>query len=415
MDATQSEWKLGHAGRLGYLDAISDLIDFRKIHATSSETVLRNLACTEVYLKRARKTVAKLMQLQWTNDLDIETLEAKRHWATLDELLQVITYHLPRYETVLKLCRESLAKATPSDLSFSTRFVAVYLFIKVKGSRPMTYQYLTVDMVQSAKTNGGFIDQKKFKTTGKYGFDSLYLTDTSMQVLDGYITFIRPLLKPDCDYVLVTRNGGQHSKIGQLMSKLVFDATGKYIHPTRYRQIIETASRQQLDSHEQDTISEDQKHSSVVAKVHCQKHRSREIATKAHACLQKLHGEKGAELNTDVRTRLSHSPIVSPQQDHLDDSLSELSSKNTGTDTKSNQNEPCTNSEYKHDVAKPKRKKALLFTTEEDNFLSAGIKRHGFGQWSAILKDPQYKFQEGRTANSLLSRALRRYPMTSNN
>ena len=46
--------KLGHAGRLGYLDAISDLIDFRKIQGTSSETVLRNLACTEVYLKRAQ-------------------------------------------------------------------------------------------------------------------------------------------------------------------------------------------------------------------------------------------------------------------------------------------------------------------------------------------------------------------------
>ena len=147
-----------------------------------------------------------------------------------------------------------------------------------------------------------------------------------------------------------------------------------------------------------------------MAKVHYQKHRSREIATNAHPCLQKLHGEKGTELNTDVRTRLSHSPIVSPQQEHLDDSLSELSSKNTQADTKSNQNEPWTNSECKHDVAKPKCKKAQLFTTEEDNFLSAGIKRHGFGQWSAILK-----FQEGRTANSLLSRALRRYPMTSNN
>ena len=152
-----------------------------------------------------------------------------------------------------------------------------------------------------------------------------------------------------------------------------------------------------------------------MAKVHYQKHRSREIATKAHACLQKLHGEKGTELNTDVRTRLSHSPIVSPQQDHLNYSLSQLSSKHTQADTKSNQNEPCTNSEYKHDVAKPKCKKALLFTTEEDSFLSAGIKRHGFGQWSAILKDPEYKFQEGRNANALLSRALRRYPMPSNN
>ena len=107
-----------------------------------------------------------------------------------------------------------------------------------------------------------------------------------MQVLDRYITLIRPFLKPDCDYVLVIGNGGQYSKIGQLMSKLVFDATGKYMHPTRYRQIIETASRQQFDSHEQYMISEDQKHSSVVAKVHYQKHLSPEIATKAHACLQ---------------------------------------------------------------------------------------------------------------------------------
>ena len=105
----------------------------------------------------------------------------------------------------------------------------------------MTYQYLTVEMVNKAKTNGGFIDQKMFKTAGKYGFDSLYLTETSMQVLDVYIDHIRPLLKPNCDYVLVTRNGGQHNKLGELMSKLAFDATGKYVHPTRYRQIVETA------------------------------------------------------------------------------------------------------------------------------------------------------------------------------
>ena len=35
----------------------------------------------------------------------------------------------------------------------------------------MTYQFLTVEMVRTAKTNEGFIDQKMFKTAGKYGFD----------------------------------------------------------------------------------------------------------------------------------------------------------------------------------------------------------------------------------------------------
>ena len=87
-----------------------------------------------------------------------------------------------------------------------------------------------------------------------------------MQVLDGYIDHIRLHLKPTCDYVLVTRNGGQHNKLGELMSKLVFDAIGKYVHPTRYRQIVETVSSKKLNSNAQGTISEDQKDSSVVAR-----------------------------------------------------------------------------------------------------------------------------------------------------
>ena len=89
------------------------------------------------------------------------------------------------------------------------------------------------------------------------------------------------------------------------MSKLVFDATGKYVHPTRYRQIVETASCRQLSSSAQSTISEDQKHSSVVARVHYQKQRSREVASKAHEYLERLHGKKGSELEIDVRSRLS--------------------------------------------------------------------------------------------------------------
>ena len=179
----------------------------------------------------------------------------------------------------------------------------MYLFIKVKGSRPMTYQYLTVEMVSKAKTNGGFIDQKLFKTAGKYGFGSLFLTDTSMQVLDGYINHIRPLLKPNCDYVLVTRNEGQHNKLGELMSKLVFDATGKYVHPTRYRQIVETASCRNLSSSAQNKISEDQKHSSVVARVHYQKQGARIFGTTSW-------GQGIGASQMDVRSRLSHISTV---------------------------------------------------------------------------------------------------------
>ena len=349
---------------------------------------------------------------KWTSELHIDALEAKGHWATMEELLEVVGRYLPRYESVFKTCRDKPDTVSPLELSFATKFLAVYLFIKVKGSRPMTHQYLTVEMVDKAKTNGGFIDQKQFKTAGKYRFDSLFLRDTSMQVLEGYINHIRPLVKPNCDYVLVAISGRQHNKLGEAMSKLVFDATGKYVHPTRCRQIVETASSRTLSSRAQDAISEDQKHSSVVARVHYQKRRSREVASKAHAFLERLQGERGSELEMNVRSRLS-------------ENSSSLKEQDVGkTDTSSNDEEDVTTDTTREPlVGVPKlrrenafrvtetstRRKSLMFTPEEDKFLKAGLKRHGFGQWKAILTDPDFQFQKGRTANSLLSRATRRF------
>ena len=398
IDYLQEECKLGHGGRLGYINAISEMIDFRKLHGASG-AVLGKFSATELYLKRARKTVAKMMRLQWTKDFDIETLEARGHWATMEELLDVVKFHLPRYENTVKICKSSPAQVNPSDLTFASKFVAVYLFIKVKGSRPMTYQYLTLDMIATAKERGGFIDQKTFKTAGKYGFDSLVLTDANMQVLNGYISYVRPLLKPKCDFVLVNRKGGQHGKLGEIMSKLVFDAICKYIHPTRYRQIVETQSLNQFTSEEQRILSEDQKHSSAVAKVHYQKQRSREVALKGHECLQKLQGAKGSEVDEDVHARLGDSisnalPSVEKVQIISSSSKKEALPKRI---LRSHRN-------IRH---------VLKFTTEEDNFLKEGITKHGFGQWTAILRDHDFKFQDGITADSLKKRAGMKMTLSS--
>jgi len=47
----------------------------------------------------------------------------------------------------------------------------------------------------------------------------------------------------------------------------------------------------------------------------------------------------------------------------------------------------------------------LKFTADEDGFLKKGSDRHGFGQWMAILRDLDLKFQDERTADSLKKRA----------
>ena len=221
---------------------------------------------------------------------------------------------------------------------------------------------------------------------------TLTLTDANMQVLNGYISYVRTLLKPQCDFILVNRNGDQHGKLGEIRSNLVFDVVGKYIHPTRYRQIVETQSLNELTSEEQRILSEDQKRSSAVAKVHCQEQRSREVALKGQECLQKLQGAKGSEVDEDVNVRLGDS------------------TSDAGPSVETVQN---VNSSPKKD-ALPKRilrshrniRHVLKFTTEEDNFWKEEIAKHGFGQWTAILRDDDFQFQDGRTADSLKKRAV---------
>ena len=104
----------------------------------------------------------------------------------------------------------------------------------MKGSRTMTYQFLTIPVLEKAKDNGGYVDQTEFKTAEQYMFDSVAFDEPSLTMLDHYVKHIRPLLQPRCNYVLVTRNGTQYSKLCDLMSVLVFQAIGKYIHPTRF-------------------------------------------------------------------------------------------------------------------------------------------------------------------------------------
>ena len=172
----------------------------------ASESVLRGLASTEIYLKKVRKTVSKMMRLQWTSELDIDALEAKGHWATLAE--------------------------------------------------------------------------------------------------------------------------------------------------------------------EQSTISEDQKHSSVIARVHYQKQRSREVASKAHEYLERLHGKKGSELEIDVRSRLSGNSASSEDQNG---SKTDISSNDEGETIAETPPErlsgvPRLKRENAFIVTDfPARKKSLMFTPEEDS------------------------------------------------
>ena len=53
--------------------------------------------------------------VKWTSELNIDALEAKGHWATLEELLEVVGRYLPCYKNVLKSCKEKPGAVLPID------------------------------------------------------------------------------------------------------------------------------------------------------------------------------------------------------------------------------------------------------------------------------------------------------------
>ena len=106
----------------------------------------------------------------------------------------------------------------------------------------MTFQHLSVSTFENSKANNGFTDQKEFKTNLGYPFDSVVSDNLPTRVIALYVEHVRPLR----NHLLPTRNGTQYKKLRNVMCKLVYQAIGKYIHPTRYREIFGTEGAKKL-------------------------------------------------------------------------------------------------------------------------------------------------------------------------
>ena len=150
LDAMENNWKVGHSGRLSYLNALHDLMDIRKFSRPPCN-VLCYFAITDIYIKRAKRLVSRNMRVQRIKDHDVDSMEGKGNWASIEELQTVIPFNRGHFEDILHRCKESPSSILSSELTFATRYLAVFLFIEVKCARPMTYRYLTVDICEKAK------------------------------------------------------------------------------------------------------------------------------------------------------------------------------------------------------------------------------------------------------------------------
>ena len=374
----QNEWKVGYAGVIGYMNSINHFLDFRRSFSDTASQNVSVFIAFEIYLQRIKRFLSKKMKLEWNEVLTIDYLDSMNCWATLQDLEKVIPFHSDKYKQII-LNASTPSTCIPShDLSFATSFIVAVLFLMVKASRPMTYIYLTIEMINSVKEDG-IINQTLFKTNHKYGFDSLIFSPEVLILINDYINHIRPRLNPTCNYLLICRNGNQIKKLTHIFGRIVFEAIGKYINPTRYRQIIETESIAKLDLTDQENLSKDQKHTSTVAKIHYQKLRSQDIAIKAKQSMQKLCNK------SEAATCLKDINIKSNNIDNSQDDTEASCSTKTAN--------------------KRTRTKKVPFSETEDEFIRKGISKYGNGQWTRILNDKDFKFHPSRKVSTLAVRA----------
>ena len=436
------EWGLKSAGALTYLQAITDLCDFRKCHGIPDST-LRMFAVTEVYLRRSKSTLYRKRNVEYSRNLNLESLIAEQSWASLEDMEKVIPFHTNKYEELFqKACNTPACTLTTSELAFATRFIITFLLLRVKCTRPMSLQYLTLDMINLAKENGGFVDQSQFKTNDQYGFDSLKFSTDALDVVNTYIDRIRPLCQPKCAFVLLTTNGTQYTAFCNALSLLTHEAIGKHITPTRYRAIVESESVVRLDKDKQASINKDQKHSSTVARKFYQKRLSREVAEEGAEAMKELVGDEreshtGAlasvlreSLKNCEGPTLENEPVIESEKTLLnlekagngsntevtagcaesktpiviEENTMSVDVSKTG-DTESSLIEIDDIDVKKEELENGKR--FLLFTTAEDSFLKEGLAKYAKSnkKWADILKDDTFQFQEGRTRDSLRVRA----------
>lgn len=456
------EWGLKSSGAISYLHSVTDLLDFRKCHGVPDST-LRLFAATEVYLRRSKSSLYKKRNMEYSRDLSLESLIARKSWASLEEVEKVVPFHSERYREIFeKAGRDDGKDVTVSELAFATRFIITFLLLRVKCTRPMSLQYLTMEMLDYATEHGGFVDQTKFKTNQQFVFDTLKFSDDALDVINTYRGRIRPLCSPKCEFVIVTTSGTQYTSFCSAMSILTHEAIQRHITPTRYRAIVESESVERLDPDQQAVITQDQKHSSFVAKRFYQKKLSRSVAVEGLNAMRELVGEnrdqhtgilagalrgdssvsEGEDLSVSPNTKPADdgeppaaassltTPILSGETHVTQEDTPRPLEASSPADVNLSHADPITIDDESvpttdavslqasvqvtptDDIEVKKEeirtgKRFLTFTAREDDHLREGFKKYGSSKkkWSDILKDNTFSFQEGRTRDSLRVRA----------
>ena len=124
--------------------------------------------------------------------------------------------------------------------------------------------------------------------------------------------------------------------------------------------------------------------------------------------MSKLRGKSGEILDKSLEEISESSKIYSSDGDESSDQANEqtysekmdIIYSNTTDTVISNKG----SSTYRSLSISNTKSKAVLFSKKEDQNFLQGLKRHGHGNWVAILRDPLLDFHASQTPNALTKR-----------
>ena len=145
------------------MSALGHLPDFCRSSSDLTKIHTSVFIPSEIYIQRVKRYLSKKVKSYWREVLSVYYLNSINFWTELEELQKVISSDSEKYKQIILNASSAILSIAGHNLSFATSFIVAALFLVVEASRTMTFQFLTVQMVELIGENG-IINQTIFKT-----------------------------------------------------------------------------------------------------------------------------------------------------------------------------------------------------------------------------------------------------------
>ena len=170
-------WFLKSSGVTGCMNAPGHLLDFQRSYSDLAKINSLVFIPSGIYIQRVKCYLSKKIKSDWTEFWSADYQNSISCWAKLEELQRIIPYYSEKWKQIILIASWLFTSITAHNLSYVTTFIVAALFCMVKASRPVTYQFLVVQSIESIGESLIKLSSKQKKSMDliRWYFETMYL------------------------------------------------------------------------------------------------------------------------------------------------------------------------------------------------------------------------------------------------